>query len=41
MKPIASLVPMGTLTAQLGDQIELGSGPEGGQTDQRRCVGRG
>ena len=29
MKPIASLVPMGTLTAQLGDQIELGSGPKG------------
>ena len=29
MKPTASLVPMGTLTAQLGDQIELGSGPKG------------
>ena len=29
MKPIASLVPMGTLTEQLGDQIELGSGPKG------------
>ena len=29
MKPVATLVPMGTLTAQLGDQIELGSGPKG------------
>jgi hypothetical protein len=29
MKPKANLVPMGTITAQLGDQIELGSGPKG------------
>ena len=29
MKPAASLVPVGTLTAQLGDQIELGPGPKG------------
>ena len=29
MKPEADLVPMGTITAQLGDQIELGSGPKG------------
>ena len=29
MKPVATLVPMGTITAQLGDQIELGSGPKG------------
>ena len=29
MNPVATLVPMGTITAQLGDQIELGSGPKG------------
>ena len=29
MEPKANLVPMGTITAQLGDQIELGSGPKG------------
>ena len=29
MKPSAELVPMGTITAQLGDQIELGAGPKG------------
>ena len=29
MKPVATLVPMGTITAQLGQQIELGSGPKG------------
>ena len=29
MKPIATLVPMGTITAQLGDQIQLGPGPKG------------
>ena len=29
MKPTATLVPLGTITAQLGDQIELGSGPKG------------
>lgn len=27
--PTASLSPMGTITAQLGDQIELGEGPKG------------
>ena len=29
MKPVATLVPMGTVTAKLGDQIELGYGPKG------------
>ena len=29
MNPVATLVPMGTIMAQLGDQIELGSGPKG------------
>ena len=29
MNPVATLVSMGTITAQLGDQIELGSGPKG------------
>ena len=29
MNPVATLVPMGTITAQLGDQIELGPGPKG------------
>ena len=29
MNPVATLVPMGTITAQLGDQIELGAGPKG------------
>ena len=29
MNPVATLVPMGTITAQLGDQIQLGSGPKG------------
>lgn len=29
MKAVATLVPMGTITVQLGDQIKLGSGPKG------------
>ena len=29
MRPIASLSPIGTITAKLGNQIELGEGPKG------------
>lgn len=29
MKPAAELVPMGTITAKLGDQIDLSAGPKG------------
>ena len=28
MKPVATLVSMGTITAKLGDQIQLGPGPK-------------